>query len=137
MTRGEAARGDRARTPAPRRARSQQGRACERRDLPEGRYVVVTRHPKAGREIRAFGGAARFRGKDVLDIGTGNGRLSFDVAPYARRVVGVDPSEAGIEDARDRAARLGLRNIEFRLGDAAELDVGRGRFDVAIFSWSL
>ncbi len=99
--------------------------------------MVVTRHPRAGREVRAFGGARLFRGKDVLDIGTGTGRLAFDVAPYARRVVGIDPSEGSVRVAREKAAERGLSNIEFAVGDAAALDVGRKRFDVAIFSWSL
>ena len=106
-------------------------------DTSAGRIVVVTRHPRAGRDIAAFGGARRFRGKDVLDIGTGNGRLTLDVARYARRVVGLDPSEDAIRVARDKAARLVLRNVEFVVGSAQELDVGRERFDVAIFSWSL
>jgi ubiquinone/menaquinone biosynthesis C-methylase UbiE len=106
-------------------------------DRAEGRYVVVTRHPASGREIEAFGGARRFRGKDVLDIGTGNGRLAFDAARLARRVVGVDPSPDAIAVARQRARREGLRNIGFEVGDARELDVGRERFDLAIFSWSL
>lgn len=99
--------------------------------------MVVTRHPRAGREIRAFGGARLFRGKDVLDIGTGNGRLAFDVAPYARRILGIDPSEESVRAARERARDERRRNVEFRVGDAAALDVGRERFDVAIFSWSL
>lgn len=99
--------------------------------------MVVTRHPRAGREIRAMGGARTFRGKDVLDIGTGNGRLAFDLARYARTVLGIDPSEESVRGARETAAAKGLRNIEFRVGDAAALDVGRRRFDLAIFSWSL
>ncbi len=106
-------------------------------DIRAGRVVVVTRHPRAGREIRAFGGAARFRGRDVLDIGTGNGRLALDAARYARRVVGVDPSDGAIEIARRKADALGVRNVEFRVGPAQELDAIRERFDIAIFSWSL
>lgn len=106
-------------------------------DLEAGRYVVVTRHPASGREIDAFGGARRFRGRDVLDIGTGNGRLAFDAARLARHVLGVDPSPDAIAAARERARGEGLRNIEFRVGDACDLDVGRERFDLAIFSWSL
>ncbi len=102
-----------------------------------GRVVVVTRHPRAGREIGAFGGPERFRGKDVLDIGTGNGRLAFDAARYARRVVGVDASEGAIEVARRRADALGLRNVEFRASSAQDLEAIRERFDLAIFSWSL
>lgn len=106
-------------------------------DTSAGRVIVVTRHPASGREVEAFGGAARFRGTDVLDIGTGNGRLAFDVAHHARRVVGLDPSPEAIRVARDNAERLRVRNVRFRVGTAQELDVGRERFDVAIFSWSL
>ncbi len=106
-------------------------------DTRAGRVVVVTRHPRAGREIAAFGGAARFRGREVLDIGTGNGRLAFDASRYARRVVGVDPSEGAIEIARRQADARAVRNVEFRVGSAQELDAIRERFDIAIFSWSL
>lgn len=111
--------------------------AAHGRDMSAGRVVVVIRHPRAGREIRAFGGPSLFRGKDVLDIGTGNGRLAFDVAPFARRVVGVDPSAEGIALARDIAERRGLRNVTVRVDDARTLAGVRGPFDVAIFSWSL
>ncbi|HEX9437884.1 MAG TPA: class I SAM-dependent methyltransferase [Candidatus Limnocylindria bacterium] len=106
-------------------------------DTRAGRVVVVTRHPRAGREIGALGGAARFRGTDVIDIGTGNGRLALDAARYARRVVGVDPSDGAIEIARRKADALGVRNVEYRVGTAQELDAIRERFDIAIFSWSL
>lgn len=106
-------------------------------DTRAGHVVVVTRHPRAGREIAAFGGPRRFRGKDVLDIGTGNGRLAFDVARYAHHVTGVDPSEGAIEVAKRRADALGLHNVDFRVGAAQELDAIRERYDIAIFSWSL
>ena len=106
-------------------------------DTPQGRFVVVTRHPRAGREIEAFGGARRFRGKSVIDIGTGVGRLAFDVAPLARRVLGVDPHEEAIREARERARREGLTNVEFRVADARTLRTGGERFDLAILSWSL
>lgn len=106
------------------------------RDTPAGRVVIVTRHPRAGREIRAFG-PARFRGKLVLDVGTGNGRLAFDAARYARRVIGIDPSPESLAAARDEARRRGVRNVEFRVGDARDLGVGKERFDLVLFSWSL
>ncbi len=107
-------------------------------DTAEGRTnVTVSRHPRTGREIEMFGGAELFRGKDVLDIGTGNGRLAFDVARYARRIVGIDPSPDGIRAAREEAARRGLLNMAFVVGSAQKLALGRERFDVALFSWSL
>jgi ubiquinone/menaquinone biosynthesis C-methylase UbiE len=102
-----------------------------------GRFICVTRHPRGGREVAALGGARRFGGKDVLDIGTGDGRLAFDLARFARRVVAVDPQADAVERALHRRTALGLRNLDFRTGDAVRLDLGRARFDVAVFTWSL
>lgn len=120
----------------PRRARGRTYKDAE--DLEEGRFVIVTRHPRSGREIDAFGGARRFRGKTVIDIGTGVGRLAFDAARVARRVVGVDPNPDAIRAARDQVERGRITNLEFRVGDARTLATrGRERFDIAIFSWSL
>lgn len=109
----------------------------EERDTAQGRFVIVTRHPRSGREIDAFGGARRFRGKSVIDIGTGDGRVAFDAARYAKRVLAVDPNPDGVAMARQRLAREGLTNVEIRVGDARDLDVRRERFDLAILSWSL
>jgi len=110
--------------------------SCDHSDLGD-LYVVVTRHPRSGREIEAFGGSRRFRGKDVLDIGTGDGRLAFDAARLARRVVAIDPNTEAIAAARARAAALGIGSVGFHRGDATGFDLGQRRFDVAIFSWSL
>lgn len=108
------------------------------RDTPAGRFVVVSRHPRSGREIEAFGGARTFGGKTVVDIGTGVGRLAFDAARVARHVVGVDPYEEAIRSAREQAKREGLTNLEFRVGDARTFTPRPGeRFDLAILSWSL
>lgn len=102
-----------------------------------GRVGTVMRAPRPGREVTALGGLKRFKGRDVVDIGTGDGRLAFDLASCARTVLGVDPSPEAIAAASDRAKELGLRNMRFAVGDARTLDVGRERWDVAIFSWSL
>lgn len=102
-----------------------------------GRFVTVTRHPRAGREIAALGGARRLSGKDVLEIGAGDGRITVELGRLARRVIAVDPQSQAIADARDNCAELGLKNVECRVADAVRLDLGRARFDVAMFTWSL
>ena len=94
------------------------------------------RHPRRRREIDLIG-PHRFRGKDVLDVGSGDGRLSFDLARVARSVLGVDPSPEAVAGATAKARNLGLTNLSFAVGAAQHLDVGRRRFDVAIFTWSL
>jgi len=88
-------------------------------------------------ELRGLRADRFFRGKDVLDIGTGNGRLVWLIAPVARSVVGVDPDPDGIREATRAAKRRGLRNVRFKVSTAQDLGVGAARFDTALFSWSL
>ena len=88
-------------------------------------------------ELRGLRAEGYFRGKDVLDIGTGNGRLAWLIAPMARSVVGLDPDPNGIREASREAKRRGVRNVRFKVSIAQELGVSNERFDTAVFSWSL
>src|SRR5579859_5496296 len=88
-------------------------------------------------ELRRLRADRFLRDKDVLDIGTGNGRLAWLIAPVARSVVGLDPDRDGIREARREGRRRGLRNVRFKVSTAQDLGVGRQRFDTALFSWSL
>src|SRR5919108_3666324 len=63
---------------------------------------------------------------DVLDVGTGTGRLALALAPACRRVVGIDRDAAAIEEAAAQAARRGLANAEFLALDAEALKDYRG-----------
>jgi ubiquinone/menaquinone biosynthesis C-methylase UbiE len=84
-------------------------------------------------ELRRMRAGRYFAGKDVLDIGTGDGRLAWLIARTARSVVGLDPDPAGIRAARQR----GAPNARFKVSTGQDLGVGRERFDTALFSWSL
>jgi ubiquinone/menaquinone biosynthesis C-methylase UbiE len=88
-------------------------------------------------ELRGLGAERYFRDKDVLDIGTGDGRLAWLIAPIARSVVGLDPDPEGIREARREARRRRLGNARFAVSIGQDLKVGRERFDTALFSWSL
>jgi amino acid adenylation domain-containing protein len=58
----------------------------------------------------------------VLEIGCGSGLLFWEIAPRVARAVGLDPSPLTQERNRERAAELGLENIELRTGFAHEID---------------
>jgi ubiquinone/menaquinone biosynthesis C-methylase UbiE len=88
-------------------------------------------------ELGYWGGTALVRGKRVLDLGCGDGRLAIGVAPYAREVVGVDPDAELIRSATARARAAGLRNVRFAVGAAQSLSFPDGSFDVVILSWTL
>jgi ubiquinone/menaquinone biosynthesis C-methylase UbiE len=88
-------------------------------------------------ELRRLRADRYLRGKDVLDIGTGDGRLAMLIAPIARSVVGLDPDPEGIREAVRDARRLRVSNVRFQASTAQDLGVGREQFDTALFSWSL
>ncbi len=57
------------------------------------------------------------RGRTVLDVGTGEGRLAFVAAAAGARVVGVDLDRVKLMHARAYAGIRDIRNAEFVLGD--------------------
>jgi len=60
-------------------------------------------------------------GANVLDVGTGAGRIALAVAPHARRVVGIDRDAAALAEARQRATAARLTNVHFIELDADAL----------------
>jgi arsenite methyltransferase len=74
-------------------------------------------------------------GEVVLDLGSGAG---FDAILAARavgphgRVIGVDMTAEMVDKARANAAKIGLDNVEFRLGSIEALPVEDGTIDVII-----
>jgi SAM-dependent methyltransferase len=66
-----------------------------------------------------------FRGKTVLDGGCGGGQHLRFVAPYARELVGVDLTCAGLAAEKCR----GHANIRVFAGDVSTIDLGR-QFDI-------
>jgi len=79
--------------------------------------------------------AALQPGQVVLDLGSGAGLDCFlaarQVGP-AGRVIGVDMTPAMLEKARQNQQRLGIKNVEFRLGEIEHLPVADNSIDVII-----
>jgi ubiquinone/menaquinone biosynthesis C-methylase UbiE len=80
---------------------------------------------------------ADFRGKTVLELGCGDGRLTLGIAEEAASVLAFDPDA----DVVDRALR-GLPpeladRVTYRVASGMELEVERHAFDLVVFSWSL
>jgi len=66
----------------------------------------------------------------VGDLGCGTGTLSASLAPFVRRVVAVDESQAMLDAAAARVASLG--NVELRRGDLEALPITDGELDAAL-----
>jgi ArsR family transcriptional regulator len=67
----------------------------------------------------------------LADIGCGTGSLTFELARFAEKVVGVDLSKEMLRRAREIAEERHLANVEFRLGDAATLPLDAASVDAA------
>ena len=79
-------------------------------------------------------------GHRVLDVGTGLGEPAFTAARRVGptgSVVATDLSPAMLSLAREEAARVGLRHVEFREMDAEEPDLPVHSFDAALCRWTL
>ena len=79
--------------------------------------------------LRAVAGA---KIRDLLDIGTGTGRVLEVFADAIERGVGIDLSGPMLDLARSRLDQLGLRHCSVRQGDVYNLDLDPGSFDVAV-----
>jgi predicted TPR repeat methyltransferase len=55
---------------------------------------------------------------EMLDVGTGTGRLALALAPHCRRVLGIDRDGGALAEARRRAADDAVPNVEFAEVDA-------------------
>lgn len=74
--------------------------------------------PGVGSRFWALLLAERLERADVLDVGTGTGRIALALGPRCRRVLGIDRDASAVAEARRRATAGGLRNVEFAEIDA-------------------
>ncbi len=92
-----------------------------------------------GYEIKALQDLVTFDHKRVLEIGCGDGRLTWRYAENAAQVTAIDPDEEEIASA--------LRNCPAHLKDRVDFVPSsiegyaegseQSKFDIVIFAWSL
>jgi ArsR family transcriptional regulator len=73
----------------------------------------------------------------IADLGAGEGSFALLLSQRAVRVIAVDSSARMIEVGREQAARHGVKNVDYRLGDVEEVPIGAGEVDLVFFSQSL
>lgn len=92
-----------------------------------------------GHEIAALFDLVDLEAKDVLEIGCGDGRLTWRYAERAAHVTAIEPFSDAIERARDGipealTGKVDLRHVAFEDFATASWP---STLDVAILSWSL
>jgi SAM-dependent methyltransferase len=92
-------------------------------------YEVENRAQDADGEVwRVLGELCDWSGRDVVDVGCGDGFHLPRFAATARQVTGVEPHEPLVSRARGRTA--GLSNVDVRFGSAQRLPLPDGSCDL-------
>ena len=100
---------------------------------------MTVRIDPEGNETDALFDLVDVEGREVLEIGCGDGRLTRRYADRTANVTAIEPFEDAIARAQKWLSEVPNERIEFRhvsftdLAAASDADV----FDVALLSWSL
>jgi tRNA1(Val) A37 N6-methylase TrmN6 len=90
-------------------------------------------------EVRALFDLVDLSGQRVVEIGSGDGRLTWRYAGMAAHVTAVEPFSEGIRKAQSNLPDELRERLEFHNTSFTEFAAHResSSFDVAILSWSL
>src|SRR3989338_2558117 len=72
-------------------------------------------------------------GAAILDIGCGTGRTTIPLFKMGFKIIGIDLVPQMVENAKKISTELNLK-IDYRIGDATQLESADNFFDYAIFS---
>jgi len=90
-----------------------------------------------GAHLAALRRLSDFRGRRVLELGCGDGRLTRGIAPDAASVLAFDPVRDSVERARQSLPAELAGRVAYRVASGKEIDLERHSFDLVVFSWSL
>ena len=78
-----------------------------------------------------------FKKKRLLEIGCGEGRLTWKYANASSFTVGFDPDQDAIRIARADSPPALNGHVQFAQASASHIPLSKETFDIAILAWSL
>lgn len=89
---------------------------------------------KEGKVLHQF---ADFSGKRILEVGCGEGRLTWKYAKHAKQVIAFDPDHDALRIARADSPIDLHEQAYFANANAIHIPFSKETFDIAILAWSL
>ncbi len=128
---------DRRRLAQVRAARAETAAAYFRENAPRWEQIRSLHLPEQDVEKAVIELLRQQAPRDVLDAGTGTGRMLELLAPFIKRGVGIDQSPEMLALAREKLASAGATHCQVRRGDLYRLPFADGNpeqgFDAVIF----
>ncbi len=90
-----------------------------------------------GNEKKYLHTFADFKKKRVLEIGSGEGRLTWKYASAPTLTVGLDSDHDALRVARVDSPTDLRKHVHFAQADARNIPMAKETFDIAILAWSL
>lgn len=118
-------------------------RAADDMDTPASRVsccmiaAMATEVDPAGLELRTILQAVDFRDARILEVGAGDGRLTFRYAGEPRSVVGIDMKEPEIRSAAKTARARFRGDARFLCASATALPFSAEEFEIVLLASSL
>jgi ubiquinone/menaquinone biosynthesis C-methylase UbiE len=88
-------------------------------------------------EITILGQFVDFKDKSVLEVGCGEGRLTWKYATHAKQVIALDPDLDSLKVARTDCPVDLRRNVSLTCASAMHIPFSKETYDIAILAWSL
>ena len=123
---------DKARLQAKRRQRAEAAQAYFARIAPKWDELRSLHAAERDVEEAVRGALGDAPIRNLIDLGTGTGRMLGLLAPRASRVVGLDASHAMLSVARANLEKAGVGRIELRQGDIHAPPVEANAFDLVV-----
>lgn len=73
----------------------------------------------------------------ILEVACGTGLVSLKAAEKAKQVYGIDIASSMIEEAKKKAKKMKIDNVEFSVEDAYSLPFDDNMFDIVIWNNAL
>lgn len=77
------------------------------------------------------------KGKDVIDLGAGSGRLTSVLAPHAKSILALDASAAMLEVNAQQLTQAGLSNWKTSVADHRNIPADNNSADVILAGWTV
>jgi predicted RNA methylase len=90
-----------------------------------------------GGHLAALRRLADFRHRRVLELDSGDGRLTLGIACDAAHVLAFDTDAEAVDRARAALPPELIDRVAYHVASAKEVEIEPHSFDLVVFSWSL